>query len=106
MRLPPSRAAPFPYTTLFRSRGLAHVPVRVHTPVAETAGVRLVTPPLLVPVLRAGLGMVDVAHALIPEAQVGFVGVSATNTPTPRCPTWRRCRTTWPASRKIGRAHV
>ncbi|HLR99094.1 uracil phosphoribosyltransferase [Mycolicibacillus parakoreensis] len=68
------------------TRGLAHVPVRVHTPVAETAGVRLVTPPLLVPVLRAGLGMVDVAHALIPEAQVGFVGVvrdEHTHTPVP-----------------------
>jgi uracil phosphoribosyltransferase len=37
-------------------------------------------------VLRAGLGMVDQAHALIPEAQVGFVGVArdeTTHTPTP-----------------------
>ncbi|SRR5579875_1580423 len=49
------------------------VPVR--TPLAETAGARLATPPLLVPVLRAGLGMVDQAHALLPEARVGFVGV-------------------------------
>jgi uracil phosphoribosyltransferase len=36
----------------------------------------LATPPLLVPVLRAGLGMVDQAHALIPGAHVGFVGVA------------------------------
>lgn len=50
-------------------------PVRVRTPLAETVGVRLAEPPLLVPVLRAGLGMVDQAHALIPEARVGFVGV-------------------------------
>jgi uracil phosphoribosyltransferase len=50
-------------------------PVRVRTPLAETVGVRLTEPPLLVPVLRAGLGMVDQAHALIPEARVGFVGV-------------------------------
>ncbi|MBO0883662.1 MAG: uracil phosphoribosyltransferase, partial [Mycobacterium sp.] len=49
------------------------VPVR--TPVAETTGIRLAKPPLLVPVLRAGLGMVDQAHALLPEARVGFVGV-------------------------------
>ncbi|MGH3564071.1 MAG: uracil phosphoribosyltransferase [Mycobacterium sp.] len=49
------------------------VPVR--TPLAETIGARLAKPPLLVAVLRAGLGMVDQAHALIPEAQVGFVGV-------------------------------
>ena len=50
------------------------IPVR--TPLADTIGSRLATPPLLVPVLRAGLGMVDQAHALIPEARVGFVGVA------------------------------
>ena len=37
---------------------------------------RLTNPPLLVPVLRAGLGMVDQALALLPQARVGFVGVS------------------------------
>ena len=50
--------------------------VAVRTPLAETTGCRLANPPLLVPVLRAGLGMVDQAHALIPEARVGFVGVA------------------------------
>jgi uracil phosphoribosyltransferase len=50
--------------------------VTVRTPLAETAGTRLAKPPLLVPVLRAGLGMVDQAHALLPEARVGFVGVA------------------------------
>jgi uracil phosphoribosyltransferase len=48
----------------------------VRTPLAETAGTRLAKPPLLVPVLRAGLGMVDQAHVLLPEARVGFVGVA------------------------------
>jgi len=48
----------------------------VRTPLAETIGTRLAKPPLLVPVLRAGLGMVDQAHVLIPEARVGFVGVA------------------------------
>jgi uracil phosphoribosyltransferase len=52
----------------------------VRTPLADTVGSRLATPPLLVPVLRAGLGMVDQAHALIPEAQVGFVGVARDET--------------------------
>jgi uracil phosphoribosyltransferase len=51
-------------------------PVRIRTPLAETFGRRLVNPPLLVPVLRAGLGMVNEAHAAIPEAEVGFVGVA------------------------------
>ena len=50
--------------------------ITVRTPLAETLGSRLANPPLLVPVLRAGLGMVDQAHALIPEARVGFVGVA------------------------------
>ena len=50
------------------------VPIR--TPIAETIGSRLAKPPLLVPVLRAGLGMVYEAHAAIPESRVGFVGVA------------------------------
>ena len=61
-------------------------PVPVRTPLADTTGCRLANPPLLVPVLRAGLGMVDQAHALIPEAHVGFVGVARdeeTHLPTP-----------------------
>jgi uracil phosphoribosyltransferase len=33
-------------------------------------------PPLLVPVLRAGLGMSDAALALLPESSMGFVGLA------------------------------
>jgi uracil phosphoribosyltransferase len=58
----------------------------IHTPIARTSGYRLLSPPLLVPVLRAGLGMADQAHRLIPEAQMGFVGLArdeATLEPTP-----------------------
>ncbi|CAN5195045.1 uracil phosphoribosyltransferase [soil metagenome] len=58
----------------------------IRTPLAETAGFRLAQPPLLVPVLRAGLGMAEAAQVLIPEAQVGFVGVARneeTHLPTP-----------------------
>ncbi|OBK83702.1 uracil phosphoribosyltransferase [Mycolicibacter sinensis] len=60
--------------------------IAVRTPMADTVGARLVRPPLLVPVLRAGLGMIDAAHALIPEAEVGFVGVvreESTHLPVP-----------------------
>ncbi|MGX7827659.1 uracil phosphoribosyltransferase [Actinokineospora sp. 24-640] len=59
---------------------------RIHTPVARTEGHWLANPPLLVPVLRAGLGMADQAHRLIPEAQMGFVGLARdeeTLAPTP-----------------------
>jgi len=48
----------------------------VKTPVAVTTGVRLAQPPLLVPVLRAGLGMIEQASSLIPQSQVGFVGMA------------------------------
>src|SRR6478735_10230941 len=68
------------------TRDAATEPVPVRTPLTDTTGTRLANPPLLVPVLRAGLGMVDQAHALIPEAQVGFVGLArdeTTHQPTP-----------------------
>jgi uracil phosphoribosyltransferase len=58
------------------TRDAARETFPIHTPLAETVGVRLAKPPLLVPVLRAGLGMVDQALALLPEASVGFVGVA------------------------------
>ncbi|HVX45547.1 MAG TPA: uracil phosphoribosyltransferase [Mycobacteriales bacterium] len=48
----------------------------LHTPVARTEGVRIPNPPLLVPVLRAGLGMAESAFGLLPDAQMGFVGLA------------------------------
>lgn len=58
------------------TRDAARETFPIRTPLAETRGVRLAKPPLLVPVLRAGLGMVEQALALLPQAQVGFVGVA------------------------------
>ncbi|WP_067509820.1 uracil phosphoribosyltransferase [Actinoplanes sp. TFC3] len=48
----------------------------ITTPVAPTRGTRLARPPLIVPVLRAGLGMADSALALLPESSMGFVGLA------------------------------
>jgi uracil phosphoribosyltransferase len=48
----------------------------VQTPVAQAEGTRIANPPLLVPVLRAGLGMADSALALLPESSMGFVGLA------------------------------
>lgn len=49
---------------------------RISTPVTETVGVRLATPaPLVVPILRAGLGMLDGMMRLLPTAEVGFLGM-------------------------------
>ena len=51
-------------------------PVTITTPVADTEGVRLTTPkPLVVPILRAGLGMLDGMVRLLPTAEVGFLGM-------------------------------
>ncbi|HLR85394.1 MAG TPA: uracil phosphoribosyltransferase [Nocardioidaceae bacterium] len=51
-------------------------PVRVQTPVATAEGVKLSTPkPLVVPILRAGLGMLEGMQRLLPTAEVGFLGM-------------------------------
>lgn len=51
-------------------------PVQVNTPVDVADGVRLATPkPLIVPILRAGLGMLEGMQRLLPTAEVGFLGM-------------------------------
>jgi uracil phosphoribosyltransferase len=60
------------------SRTLATQEVDIVTPMGPTTGTRLgpdVELPLLVPVLRAGLGMLDAALAVLPEARTGFIGL-------------------------------
>ncbi|SCK12478.1 uracil phosphoribosyltransferase [Streptomyces sp. WMMB 322] len=50
--------------------------VDLTTPVTATTGVRLSHPrPLVVPILRAGLGMLDGMVRLLPTAEVGFLGM-------------------------------
>ena len=50
--------------------------VTVTTPVAEAKGTKLASPkPLVVPILRAGLGMLDGMVRLLPTAEVGFLGM-------------------------------
>jgi uracil phosphoribosyltransferase len=50
--------------------------IEVKTPVATTTGVEISNPrPLVVPILRAGLGMLDGMVALVPTAEVGFLGM-------------------------------
>ena len=46
------------------------------TPVDTAQGSRLKTPPIIVPIIRAGLGMIDPALSMIPDAQVGFIGMA------------------------------
>ncbi|WP_026550562.1 uracil phosphoribosyltransferase [Arthrobacter sp. Br18] len=52
-------------------------PVRIETPVTSTEGIGLVKPtPLVVPILRAGLGMLEGMTRLVPTAEVGFLGMA------------------------------
>jgi uracil phosphoribosyltransferase len=62
------------------TRSLAVTRHDVTTPMAVTGGVRLEAAPMLVPILRAGAGMVDAALRLLPTAEVGYVGVSRDET--------------------------
>ena len=51
--------------------------VQVQTPIGRADGARLAgPPPLVVPVLRAGIGMLDGMTRLLPSAEVGFVGLA------------------------------
>lgn len=51
--------------------------VSIETPVTSTEGTGLVKPtPLVVPILRAGLGMLEGMTRLVPTAEVGFLGMA------------------------------
>jgi uracil phosphoribosyltransferase len=55
-------------------------PVHVTTPLARARGSDLRREVILVPVLRAGLGMLDSILQLIPHARVGFIGLKREET--------------------------
>ena len=57
------------------TRDMPTRPARIRTPLAETQAEEISGPVCLVPVLRAGLGMLDGALALLPKATVGFMGL-------------------------------
>ena len=62
------------------TRSFAVAPVSVRTPLAKAGGFRLRREVVLVPVLRAGLGMLDSILQLIPHARVGFIGLKREET--------------------------
>ena len=68
------------------TRTLAVTAVPVSTPLTGATGAAWVSEPLLVPLLRAGAGMLGAAQTLLPGAAVGFIGVARdeqTLTPQP-----------------------
>ena len=58
------------------TRDVRTVDLQVETPVATTTGTHLASPvPIVVPILRAGLGMLAGMTRLLPTAEVGFLGL-------------------------------
>jgi len=57
------------------TRDLPVAPVTVQTPLATADGRRVSADVVVVPVLRAGLGMLDAVLELIPHARVGHIGL-------------------------------
>jgi uracil phosphoribosyltransferase len=50
-------------------------PVEIQTPLAQAAGRVLAHPPVLAPILRAGLGMLQAMQEVLPEARVAHIGM-------------------------------
>lgn len=58
------------------TRSVMVTEVEVETPIIKTKGLKLSRPrPLIVPILRAGLGMLEGMTKLLPSAEVGFLGI-------------------------------
>ena len=58
------------------TRDVRTEPIDIVTPVAPTTGTKLADPqPIVVPILRAGLGMLDGMTRVLPTAEVGFLGM-------------------------------
>ncbi len=58
------------------TREVAVQQISIDTPVCTTVGVQLAEPlPLVVPILRAGLGMLEGMVTMLPTAEVGFLGM-------------------------------
>ncbi len=58
------------------TRGIPTVDAEVRTPLGPAPGRRIETQPLLVPILRAGIGLLESAFRLLPDASAGFVGLA------------------------------
>jgi uracil phosphoribosyltransferase len=57
------------------TRNLSTSPAQVETPLEETLGEIITDSPVIMPVLRAGLGLLGPFMSVLPESQVTFVGL-------------------------------
>ena len=85
MRLRERHTGPAEFRTLTRrlgwllvieaTRDLQMEPITIETPMEETKARRIVEPLVAIPVLRAGLGLLDAATDLYPDTVVGYLGM-------------------------------
>ncbi|MGL4383294.1 MAG: uracil phosphoribosyltransferase [Bacilli bacterium] len=57
------------------TRDVDTVDIEIETPLVKTIQQTVTTDIILIPILRAGLGMVDGIRALIPNAKIGHIGI-------------------------------
>ena len=58
------------------TRDVRTMTVKITTPVTKTEGKKMAEPrPVVVPILRAGLGMLEGMAKLVPTAEIGFLGM-------------------------------
>ena len=77
------RRAATQITVLLAAEALRHLPtsnVTVETPIGPADGRRIATDIVVVPILRAGLGMLDAVLELAPSARVGHIGLQRNET--------------------------
>jgi uracil phosphoribosyltransferase len=84
-RLRDEQTAPATFRTLTRrlgwllvleaTRDLATDPIDVRTPLEMAPGLRIAEPLVAIPVLRAGLGLLDATTDLYPDTVVGYLGM-------------------------------
>ena len=58
------------------TRELPTVDGTVETPLTTAAAQRIAVQPVIVPILRAGLGFLTAAQELLPNADIGFIGIA------------------------------
>jgi len=54
--------------------------IKIDTPLVQTDGIKIKTQIAAVPILRAGLGMLESVLALLPEVSVGYIGLERNDT--------------------------
>jgi uracil phosphoribosyltransferase len=57
------------------TRDFKTMPKSIETPMASMIAYELEKPVVIIPILRAGLGMVDGIHNIIPHAKIGHIGL-------------------------------